>query len=159
MAHGDILLVTNFRADRIQQLCEALLDDDFSYFDRRKIKFAHAVSMNSYSKKLNSFMHPVIKRRKIENALGAYIAAQGMQQLRIAETEKYAHVTYFFNCGKDVVLPNEQRILVPSPQVDFYDQKPEMSAYEIIEQLMNACHLGSVFEGFQCDGSTQMVEE
>ena len=91
--------------------------------------------MVEYSKRLKKFIQPIFPSRKIVNSLGEVIAENGLKQLRIAETEKYAHVTYFFNGGVEREFAGEDRILIPSPRVKTYDKKPEMSALEMTEVL------------------------
>lgn len=139
MHDGDGLLVANFRADRVRQLLTALLDPDFTGFSRTpKIKFAATLGMVEYSSALNPYMPALFPPEPLSHILGEIVADAGMKQLRIAETEKYAHVTFFFNGGREDVFKGEDRILVPSPTIATYDLKPEMSAYEMTEKLVAA---------------------
>jgi 2,3-bisphosphoglycerate-independent phosphoglycerate mutase len=139
MGEGDGLVMANFRADRARQLMSALLDPDFSGFARaRRPAFAAALGMCEYSADLNRFHAALFPAEELRDTLGELVARSGRQQLRIAETEKYAHVTFFFNGGEEKVFPGEERILVPSPRVATYDLKPEMSAYEMTDKLVAA---------------------
>ena len=143
MKDGDGVLMANFRADRARQLLLALLDPAFDGFKRAKIvKFAAALGMVEYSEKLNSFMATLFPPKKIEGTLGELVANAGLKQLRIAETEKYPHVTFFFNGGREEVYPGEDRILIPSPKVATYDMQPEMSAPEVTYKLVAAIDSG-----------------
>lgn len=140
---GDGLLMANFRADRAREILTALLDPDFNEFDRGNApQFAAVLGMAEYSSALNRF-HPVMfPSVEVKNSLGEVLADNGVAQLRIAETEKYAHVTFFFNGGIEPVFKGEDRILVPSPDVATYDLKPEMSAYEVTAELEKAIASG-----------------
>lgn len=143
MKDGDGVLMANFRADRARQLLLALLDPAFDGFKRGKIvKFAAALGMVEYSEKLNGFMATLFPPKKIEDTLGELVAGAGLKQLRIAETEKYPHVTFFFNGGREEVYPGEDRILIPSPKVATYDLQPEMSAPEVTDKLVAAIDSG-----------------
>lgn len=135
MEDGDAALFFNFRSDRARELSMALNFDDFDGFERKKrVKFCSYSTMTRYRA---DFPFKVLyDQEKLVNILGEVISKNGKTQLRIAETEKYAHVTFFFNGGKESVFKGEERILVPSPQVETYDLKPEMSAYEVTEQLI-----------------------
>ncbi len=135
--NGDSLFFFNFRADRARQLTQAFIDENFNAFMRKNdLKLAHFVSMTQYSKDLaTECAYPPLK---LKNTLGEIIAAHGFKQLRIAETEKYAHVTYFFNGGSESVFSNEDRMLIPSPLVSTYDLVPEMSAPELTSALVDA---------------------
>lgn len=137
MQDGDAIFFFNFRADRARQLTEIFINPDFNAFQRRKkIKLSHFVSMTQYAKHLDS--ECVFEPTKLPHTLGDVIASHGLRQLRIAETEKYAHVTFFFNGGSETVFAGEDRILVPSPQVATYDLQPEMSAPELTDKLVHA---------------------
>ncbi|MDA1070165.1 MAG: 2,3-bisphosphoglycerate-independent phosphoglycerate mutase [Proteobacteria bacterium] len=139
MADGDGLLMANFRADRSRQLLAALLDPGFDGFVReRRPGFAAVAGMVSYSSALDPLLPALFAPQNMEKSLGSLVAKAGLRQLRIAETEKYAHVTYFFNGGEERVFDREERILVPSPRVATYDLKPEMSAAEVTERLVGA---------------------
>ena len=143
MKDGDGVLMANFRADRARQILLALLDPEFSGFKRERIvKFAAALGMVEYSDRLNQFMGAIFRPLQLTNVMGEVLARLGLKQLRIAETEKYAHVTFFFNGGDERQLPGEERILVPSPKVATYDMKPEMSAYEVTDRLVAAIESG-----------------
>jgi 2,3-bisphosphoglycerate-independent phosphoglycerate mutase len=136
MRDGDAIVFMNFRADRARQLTAAFVDPAFNGFDARKPKLARFVCLAEYDAKLSA---PVaFGPQDLHNTLGEIVSAAGMKQLRIAETEKYAHVTFFFNGGVEDALPGEERILVPSPKVATYDLQPEMSAPEVCEKLVAA---------------------
>lgn len=144
MKDGDGLMVANFRADRVRHLLDALLEPDFAEFLRRRVvKFGASLSMTSYSDSLNRLMPTLFPPADLSDSLGEVVARAGLKQLRLAETEKYPHVTFFFNGGREVAFEGEDRILIPSPAVKTYDQKPEMSAYEVSEQLCTALRSGS----------------
>jgi len=139
MKDGDGLLLGNFRADRTRQILGALLDPAFDGFERpRTVRFAAAAGMVEYSAALNEFIETLFAPVRLDHILGQLVADAGMTQLRIAETEKYAHVTFFFNGGEEAPFPGEERILVPSPKVATYDLKPEMSAHELTDRLTEA---------------------
>jgi 2,3-bisphosphoglycerate-independent phosphoglycerate mutase len=139
MRDGDGVLMANFRADRVRQLLGALLDPGFTGFPRSRIvKFAAAAGMTEYSTALTEFMTALFPPEPLRHVLGEIVATAGLKQLRIAETEKYAHVTFFLNGGEETPYPGEDRILVPSPKVATYDLKPEMSAYEVTDRLVAA---------------------
>jgi 2,3-bisphosphoglycerate-independent phosphoglycerate mutase len=143
MRDGDGLLMANFRADRVRQLMMALLDPDFAGFARqRRPRFAAALGMSEYSAELNRFHAVLFPAQDLSDTLGELLSRAGKQQLRIAETEKYAHVTFFFNGGEERPFAGEERILVPSPKVATYDLKPEMSAYEMTDKLVAAIESG-----------------
>jgi len=132
---NDGLLFFNFRADRVRQMTRALTEEDFSEFPVEKDLNLHYVTMTQYDKNFKTV--PVLyPPAKLENTLGEYLSQKGLSQLRIAETEKYAHVTYFFNGGVEKENPKEDRALVPSPKVATYDLKPEMSAKEVTDTLL-----------------------
>ncbi len=134
---GDVVIWMNFRADRSRELTRALVDDDFNGFERKyRPRLADHVTLTEYAADIDS--HCAYPTESLANVLGEHIAAQGMRQLRIAETEKYAHVTFFFNGGRESPYANEDRILVPSPKVATYDLQPEMSAPEITDKLVEA---------------------
>ena len=132
---GDGVIFFNFRPDRARELTHAFTDEEFSGFDRKEAKLAFA-TMTQYEEGLN--VQVAYPPETIENTLGQVIAKNGMTQLRIAETEKYAHVTFFFNGGRETPFENEDRILVPSPKVPTYDLQPEMSAPIVTEKLIGA---------------------
>ena len=139
MKDGDGLIMANFRSDRAREILTALVDPAFNGFERKRtIAFAAKLGMVAYSSELNSFLQTLFHAEKIEHILPEVIAANKLTQLRIAETEKYAHVTFFFNGGREAPFPGESRILIPSPKVATYDLLPEMSAYAVTEALCNA---------------------
>jgi 2,3-bisphosphoglycerate-independent phosphoglycerate mutase len=139
MQDGDGLLMANFRADRVRQLLSALLDPAFKEFPRAKtVQFSAALGMAEYSSSLAKFIPALFPPEKLTRIFGEVISDAGLMQLRIAETEKYAHVTFFFNGGREQEFPGEERILVPSPKVATYDEKPEMSAPEMTDRLVEA---------------------
>ncbi len=138
---GDALLVANFRADRIRQISDALLDPDFDHFETRKINFINKIAVTEYSDKLNNFYQILFPPIQINNSLPEILAKKNLKQLRIAETEKYAHVTFFFSAGREKEFPGEDRILVKSPAVATYDLMPEMSAIELTNKLTTAIAL------------------
>lgn len=134
---GDAVIFMNFRADRARQLSHALTDQNFEYFQRqRQPKLSAFITLTEYAKNISAQLaFPPIT---LSNIFGEYISKLGLSQLRIAETEKYAHVTFFFDGGEEKNYPGMQRILIPSPKVATYDLKPEMSAYEITDELVKA---------------------
>ena len=137
MADGDGLLMANFRADRVRQILTALADPGFDGFPRPgRPDYAARLGMVEYSTDLNELYDVLFPSKLLENTLGQVVADAGMTQLRIAETEKYAHVTFFLNGGREEEFPGEERILVPSPKVATYDLKPEMSAVEVTDNLV-----------------------
>ncbi|KJV09108.1 phosphoglyceromutase [Elstera litoralis] len=143
MADGDGLMMVNFRADRARELLTALADPAFDGFARsRTPKFAAMLGMVEYSSALNVFFPALFPPEDIPDTLGEVLAKAGKTQLRIAETEKYAHVTFFFNGGVETVFPGEERILVPSPKVKTYDLQPAMSAVEVTDKLVAAIEGG-----------------
>jgi 2,3-bisphosphoglycerate-independent phosphoglycerate mutase len=138
---GDGLLHMNFRADRVRQLLSAFVMPEFTAFDRRNNPDLSAIAgMTEYSEALNPYCPALFSAIDIQESLGEIVSQHHLKQLRAAETEKYAHVTFFFNGGQEKVFPGEDRLLVPSPQVATYDLKPEMSAYELTEKLIEAQH-------------------
>ena len=138
MADGDVVVFMNFRADRARELTRALTDPRFDGFARPRVpNLARFVCLTSYGDEFPSL--PVaFAPQPVDNGFGEYISRLHLTQLRIAETEKYAHVTYFFNGGSEAVCSGEDRILVPSPKVATYDQKPQMSAIEVTDLLVEA---------------------
>ena len=145
MRDGDGLLSANFRADRMREMLEALLDPGFAGFPRPRITtFAAALGMAEYSTALNRFIKTLFPPEELHDTFGEVVSRAGLTQLRIAETEKYAHVTFFFNGGQEVEFPGESRILVPSPKVATYDLQPEMSAPEVTDKLVAAIDEGAL---------------
>jgi 2,3-bisphosphoglycerate-independent phosphoglycerate mutase len=143
MKDGDGVLCFNFRADRVRQILAALLDPKFNAFERpRVVRFAAATGMAQYSEELDKLLSAIFPPLNLANVLGAVVANAGRAQLRMAETEKYPHVTYFLNGGDEHQGAGEDRILVPSPKVATYDLKPEMSAPELTERAVAAIGSG-----------------
>jgi len=137
MNDGDVCVFMNFRADRARQMTRALTDDAFAGFKRAYVpRLGFFCTLTGYGEDFK--MPAAYAPQSIANGFGEYIAKQGLRQLRIAETEKYAHVTYFFNGGIETPNPGEDRVLVPSPKVATYDLKPEMSAFEVTDKLVAA---------------------
>ncbi|MBI3481233.1 MAG: 2,3-bisphosphoglycerate-independent phosphoglycerate mutase [Nitrosomonadales bacterium] len=149
MQDGDSAIFMNFRADRAREITRALTDDAFNGFKRTSFpKLSSFVTLSRYGE---DFTLPcAYTQEDIHNGLGEYISSLGLKQLRIAETEKYAHVTYFFNGGKEQPYPGEDRILVPSPKVATYDLKPEMSAFEVTDKL-EAAILSRQYQTIVCN--------
>jgi len=131
---GDVILFSNFRADRARQLSQAFLFKDFDGFDREVWPQTKFTSLTQYDVRYSSSF--IFAPQELKNILGELVSKAGKSQLRIAETEKYAHVTYFFNGGVEKPFPEEERVLVPSPKVATYDLKPEMSAFEVTDELL-----------------------
>ncbi|HXF53020.1 MAG TPA: 2,3-bisphosphoglycerate-independent phosphoglycerate mutase [Hyphomicrobiaceae bacterium] len=143
MRDGDGLLCFNFRADRVREILTALLDPTFSGFPRpRLIRFAAGAGMTEYSAELGAFLDTIFPTETLTKVLGEVVSAAGRAQLRMAETEKYPHVTYFLNGGREEPYPGEDRIMVPSPKVATYDLKPEMSAPELTDKAVEAIGSG-----------------
>jgi 2,3-bisphosphoglycerate-independent phosphoglycerate mutase len=139
MRDGDGVLIVNFRADRVREIAAALLDPDFAGFARgRRVAFAAALGLVEYSAELNPLLATLFPPGDLSDTFGEVVSEAGLKQLRIAETEKYAHVTFFFNGGRETVFPGEERILVPSPKVATYDRQPEMSAPEVTDKVVEA---------------------
>ena len=141
---GDGVFCFNFRADRGRELVHALTDADFSGFERGAVPdMAGVASMTSYEASLDAAVPVAFTKDNLDRTMGEVVAGLGMKQLRIAETEKYAHVTYFFSGGREAPFENEDRILVESPRdVATYDLKPEMSAFEVTDKLLEAWNSG-----------------
>lgn len=137
----DSVVFFNFRPDRARELTRAFLDDHFQGFDRTQLRDLTYVCFTEYDA---TIPHTLVAfpKEELDNTLGEYLASQGLKQLRLAETEKYAHVTFFFNGGVEVPNPGEERILVPSPKVATYDLQPEMSAYQVCDKLVEAIGSG-----------------
>jgi len=135
VAPGDVIIFYNFRADRAREITRAFTDRDFTGFRRREgYPGVNFVCMTQYDVTIDA---PVaFPPQSLKNTLGEVLAGRGLKQLRIAETEKYAHVTFFFNGGVEAPNPGEDRILIPSPKVATYDLKPEMSAYEVTDRVL-----------------------
>lgn len=138
MKDGDGLLMGNFRSDRVRQILTTFVDPVFKEFETKKINWATCVGMTSYSSSLDPFFQNLFPPEELHQTLGEILSTQNKKQLRIAETEKYAHVTFFFNGGRETVFDGEDRILVPSPKVATYDLQPEMAAPEVTDKLVEA---------------------
>ncbi len=139
MKDGDAVMMANYRSDRAREITRMLLQPDFDLAPRsRVVSFAAAVAMTEYSTDHNAWLKVLFPPEDLMNIFGEVVANAGLSQLRIAETEKYAHVTFFFNGGKETLFQGEERILVPSPKVATYDLKPEMSAVEVTDKLVEA---------------------
>jgi len=134
----------NFRADRAREILTALLDLEFEGFDRAKtVTLCGATGLVEYSETLSRSMTSIFPPETLDRIFAEVIADAGMKQFRIAETEKYAHVTFFFNGGVETPYPGEDRALIPSPKVATYDEKPEMSAVEVTDRLIEAINSGN----------------
>jgi len=139
MRAGDGLIMANFRADRARQILTALVDPAFSGFDvGGRVAFSAQMGMVEYSTALSAFIPALFPAVEFSDTLGEVVSRAGLAQLRLAETEKFAHVTYFLNGGAEAVFPGEDRILVQSPKVATYDLKPDMSAGEVTNRLVEA---------------------
>ena len=143
MADGDAVLSFNFRADRIRELMAALLDPGFTGFERSVPHLAAAVGMTRYSDELAPLMEAIFPPHSMAGILGEVVAVAGKRQLRLAETEKYPHVTYFMNGGREPPFGGEERVMVPSPKVATYDLQPEMSAPELTRRAVDAIRSGT----------------
>lgn len=138
---GDSVVFMNFRADRAREITRAFVEDDFSGFNRiNRPQLARFVMLTRYAKTIPAAV--AYMPSELKNSLGEYLASLGKTQLRIAETEKYAHVTFFFSGGREEPFAGEQRILIKSPDVATYDLKPEMSAVEVTDALVDAINSG-----------------
>ncbi len=133
---GDSVIFFNFRPDRAREITRCLVDNEFDGFETKKMNL-YFVCMTPYDETMPN-VEVAFRKEEIRNTFGEYISKKGLKQLRIAETEKYAHVTFFFNGGEEKQYEGEDRILVPSPKVETYDLKPEMSAYEVTEKVIEA---------------------
>ena len=143
MKDGDGVLCFNFRADRVRELLGAMLDPGFKGFERKRlVKFAAATGLTQYSTALDAFMTTLFQPQSLDNVIGKVTADAGRTHLRMAETEKYPHVTYFLNGGEEVPYAGEDRIMVPSPKVATYDLQPEMSAPELTDKAVEAIGSG-----------------
>ena len=134
---GDSVVFMNFRADRAREITKAFVDNDFAGFARKVVpQLSEFVMLTRYQASIDAAL--AYMPTALKNSIGEYLSSLGKTQLRIAETEKYAHVTFFFSGGREDEYPGEQRILIPSPNVATYDLKPEMSAYEVTDALVKA---------------------
>lgn len=143
MEDGDVVIFMNFRADRARQLTRAFIEHDFSEFARAVVpKLGRFVCLTQYN--ADFAVSIAFLPERLNNVMGAYLASAGLRQLRVAETEKYAHVTFFFNGGVETAFAGEDRVLVPSPtEVATYNQKPEMSAPRVADEIVQAIKNGS----------------
>ena len=135
---NDSVIFFNFRPDRAREITRAIVDEEFDGFEREYFK-TNFVTFTNYDETIKN-VSVAFKKDEIKNTFGEIISKHGMTQLRIAETEKYAHVTFFLNGGEEKQYEGEDRILIPSPKVETYDMKPEMSAFEVTENVLNAIH-------------------
>lgn len=143
MVNGDVLVCLNFRADRAREILAAIADPDFDGFDTGpRPKLALVSGFTEYSKAHSTYCDVIFPEEDIVNTLGAWVAQKGLSQFRIAETEKYPHVTFFLNGGVEVPAQGEDRYLAPSPKVATYDLQPEMSSQEVTENLVDAIGAG-----------------
>ena len=140
LQEGDMVIFFNFRNDRAKELTIVLTQEDMPDAGMHTLPLYYC-TMTPYDAKFKG-VHILFDKENVKNTIGEYVASLGLTQLRIAETEKYAHVTFFFNGGREDKFVNEERILIPSPKVDTYDQKPEMSAYEVKDALVGALNTG-----------------
>ncbi len=140
---GDSVIFFNFRPDRARQITRAFIYPDFDSFPRRKGFLApHYVSFTQYDVTFNDALDVAFRPESYTNTLGEYLAKNGIKQFRIAETQKYAHVTFFFNGGVEAPNEGEDRILIPSPKIKTFDMKPEMSAYEVADRAVKEIESG-----------------
>ena len=149
IADGDAVISMNFRPDRAREISHALVDETFSGFDRSTVPALSSFVMTT-EYEANLDVPCAFPPETLVNSLGEYLAKHKKQQLRIAETEKYAHVTFFFSGGRESLYAGEERILIPSPEVSTYDQKPEMSAPQVTEKLVEAIGSGQ-FDTIICN--------
>ena len=164
ISSGDGVICFNFRPDRAREITRTLVDPDFSGFVRKKEFFpVEYVCTTEYDASMPN-VSVAFPRQKLNHIFGEYISRLGLTQLRIAETEKYAHVTFFFNGGKEQVFPGEDRCLIPSPQVATYDLQPEMSAFEVaeaaVERILSGAYDVIILNFANCDmvGHTGVLE-
>ncbi len=149
--NGDAIIFTNFRADRARQLTRAFIERDFAEFARcNHPHVSEFVTMTEYNKNFDGCVRVAFPPQKLKNTFGEWISKLGLKQLRIAETEKYAHVTFFLNGGREAPFEGEDRILIPSPRVATYDLKPEMSVFELADRLCEAIRSGE-YDTFVCN--------
>ena len=134
---GDVVIFINYRNDRAKELTQVLTQQDMPEEGMHTIKDLHYYCMTPYEASFTG-VHILFPKENVQDTLGEYLSKQGLKQLHTAETEKYAHVTFFFNGGRETPYEGEDRILVPSPKVATYDLKPEMSAYEVKDKLVGA---------------------
>ncbi len=142
--HGDAVLCSNFRADRARQLLTALCDTTFDIFPQHTAQMLQPMGMVHYSQQHSRYMSVLYPPQPLKNTLGEVVANAGKTQIRTAETEKYPHVTFFFNGGRESPFVGEHRLLTPSPKVATYDLQPQMSAYPLTETLINRLQQGDI---------------
>ena len=137
---GDSLIMVNFRADRVRELLTALLNPKFKEFEKdiNTPILSNNLGMSEYSTELSNYMNSIFVKENIKDTLGEVVSKANLKQLRLAETEKYPHVTFFFNGGEETVYPGETRIMIPSPKISTYDLKPEMSAKKVETELISS---------------------
>lgn len=138
ISDDDVVIFLNYRADRARQITRTLIEPGFSEFEIEKRDNLHFVSMSEYDINFSDYLEVAFYTPKLTNILGEVLAANNIPQLRLAETEKYAHVTFFFNCGREEPYDLEDRVLIPSPKIASYDLQPEMSAFEVKDALKTA---------------------
>ena len=131
---GDVAICFNFRTDRCREITEVLTQKDFPEFSMKKLSL-HYTTMTQYDQSFQN-VNVVFENDDLKNTLGEILQQHGLKQIRIAETEKYPHVTFFFSGGREIPFDGETRIMIPSPKVATYDLKPEMSAYELTDALL-----------------------
>lgn len=143
---NDLIVFFNYRFDRAREISKAIIEENFDHFERKKVNNLYFLATTEYYENIKSAklakVDVVYPLETMKNLMGEVISKKGLRQLRIAETEKFAHVTFFFNGQQDIIYPGEDRILVPSPKVATYDLKPEMSAYEVKDKMLQALNEG-----------------
>ena len=140
---GDSIIFFNYRPDRARQITRSFIYEDFNGFDRARGFLAPKfVSFTTYDATFEGKLEVAFKKEKYTNTLGEYLSKQGLRQFRIAETQKYAHVTFFFNGGVEAPNENEDRILIDSPKIATFDMQPEMSAYEVCDKACEVIKSG-----------------
>lgn len=143
---NDLIVFFNYRFDRAREISKSIIEENFDFFERKKIGNLYFLATTEYYEEIKSAklakVDVVFPLESMKNLMGEVISNNGLRQLRIAETEKFAHVTFFFNGQQDIVYPGEDRILVPSPKVPTYDLQPEMSAYEVKDKMLEALDSG-----------------
>lgn len=141
IADDDSVIFINFRPDRAREIVRALIDPEFIGFERKNVKNIYLTTMTQYDKTIPN-AHVAFEETVPTNTIGEVVSSHGLKQLRIAETEKYAHVTFFLNGGREEPFEGEDRVLVPSPKVATYDLKPEMSAIEVTDNVLERLDMG-----------------
>lgn len=138
---NDSVIFFNYRTDRAREITRAIVDPEFKEFNTKQFNNLYYVCFTQYDETMPN-VQVAFKPEQLKNTFGEYISSKGLKQLRIAETEKYAHVTFFFNGGEEKQYPGEDRILIPSPKVETYDMQPEMSAKEVTDKVVEAIQSG-----------------